>query len=763
MKIANIACIGGEITPSLWGRVDLDKVKVGLAKCRNFAPFAHGGARFRMGTQFITEAKGECVLKAMDYSSEPTIFVEMGNKYMRFIKDGAYIEKDGSPYEIVSPYEKDELRHVRCAQSIDMNFMVDGYHAPRILSRYSDTNWVIDNYDFMYGPFLPMNGDETHTMKVVSYGGSSGLYGQTVTITSNKDVFTSDDVGRWVKIEYADEGGVINDGSKDPASAGVVAGPWVVDGKWEMRYRFANSNNYAVDVQYSVDGGFTWNTYDSCPDITKEATVTITGELRAEDYNNVMPRIRLYATGDAYTFYWTIKKVREYRWGYVKITNYVNAKNVRGTVYRRCSQLNVPVSTWALGAWGESVGYPSTVAFHPGDRLMFGGSWSMPSDLWASCVGDYFNYEVSMEAFDDEAVNIPIRSRHLDVIRGIIPLRDMVVMTSGGEWVVRGAGQNTPITPDSAYVSAQGFRGSSMVEPVIAGNSVLFVQRYGSRVRDLSYTYEEDGYDSIDRSIYATHLFEGHSIVDWCYQQEPYSIIWAIRDDGKILGFTWMKEHDVWAWHLHELGGGGIAESIASGRGERSDEVYIVVKRGNNRYIERLTLPDENIFLDSSIVFEDIKDDITGLDHLEGQVVTAVADGKYIYDNLVVTGGQVSIPRPADRVVVGVPYSGYVQTLPLTYEIDDDPSVGSRRKLTQLIVEVLDSRFGKYGTHEDYLYDFNYDKNELYTGVLKQNLDSLYDYMGQVIIRQDKPFPFTILTWTVGVAHGDQTVKSRSK
>ena len=28
-----------------------------------------------------------------------------------------------------------------------------------------------------------------------------------------------------------------------------------------------------------------------------------------------------------------------------------------------------------------------------------------------------------MEAFDDEAVNIPIRSRHLDAIRGIIPLR----------------------------------------------------------------------------------------------------------------------------------------------------------------------------------------------------------------------------------------------------------------------------------------------------------------------------------------------------
>jgi hypothetical protein len=290
------------------------------------------------------------------------------------------------------------------------------------------------------------------------------------------------------------------------------------------------------------------------------------------------------------------------------------------------------------------------------------------------------------------------------------------------------------------------------------------MQRHNSRVRDLAYTYENDGYDSQDRSIYANHLFEGYTIVDWCYQQEPFSIIWAVRSDGKLLGFTWMKEHDVWAWHLHDVG--GVVESIVSIPGTTTDEVYMVVKRTVNsevvRYIERLTLPDEFVYVDSAKTYENITDVITGLDHLEGETVRAVADGKYVYDGLVVNGGSITIPRAAGSVVVGLPYSGYIQTLPITYEADGNISTGSRRKVTELVIDVLESFGGKYGTDEDHMYEFNYDDNEMFTGVLRQNLDSGYDYYGQVTIQQDKPFPFKILTWTVGVAHGDTNRIKRS-
>lgn len=760
MKINNIACIGGEISPSLWSRIDLDKVKVGLAKCHNFIPFAHGGARYRMGTKFIAEVNSECVLHSMEYTSEPSIMIEFGVGYIKFVREGSYIMADETtPYEIESPYTKGDLKNIKIAQSIDVLFICDGRNRIKTLSRYSDTNWALTDYEYKYGPFFPMNGDETIKLTVLSKSGSTGKYGETVTVQSSiNNMFQDGDVGRWIKLEYMDTGSVISDGNKVPSGAQLIAGPFDVDGKWEMRYRFDDTvNDKSIDVQYSVDGGVSWEVYDSCPDITKTTSVNIEGELRAEDFNYITPKIRLYSTGTTAKFYWTIKKIRELRIGYLKISHFENGQKVDAVVHRRCTQLNIANKAWAFGAWSDSAGYPSVVTFYPGDRLMFGGTPSGPSDIWASVVGDYNNYEVSVEALADEGLYIPIRSRHLDEIRSIIPLKDLISLTSGGEWLIRGTSEGNVLTPDSQDISNQGYNGSSTLDPVIAGNSVLFVQKYGSKVRDLAYTYDKDGYDSTDRTIYARHLFEGFNIIDWCYQQEPYSLIWAVRSDGKVLGFTWLKEHDVWAWHLHDFG--GVVETIERITGTDGDTVYMVVRREvdgeEKRYLEKLSDSAEEIFLDSSLEFCACETSITGLEHLEGLRVNVKTDDGTVYANLLVENGEVPLARPANKATVGLSYEGTVRTLPVFYETRYQSSVGARRRACSIILEVLDSFSGEYGTDDDHMYEFTYDDNKIFSGTMRRTLDSVFDYKAQISIRQSKPFPFTILSWAVEVDHGD--------
>jgi hypothetical protein len=87
----------GEISPSLWGRVDLAKYAAGCATLRNFIVDYKGGATARHGTEFI----GQCRVSdkpvrmvPFQFSVLQTYALEFGEFYMRVIKDEAYVLED---------------------------------------------------------------------------------------------------------------------------------------------------------------------------------------------------------------------------------------------------------------------------------------------------------------------------------------------------------------------------------------------------------------------------------------------------------------------------------------------------------------------------------------------------------------------------------------------------------------------------------------------------------------------------------------------
>jgi hypothetical protein len=485
--------------------------------------------------------------------------------------------------------------------------------------------------------------------------------------------------------------------------------------------------------------------------------VTIEGELRAEDYNGIIPKIRLYADGNTDPFSWVMRYKREFKTGLLKITSITSSTVVRCQVKQKCTFLDIPTKQWALGAWTDLEGWPSIVNFHQ-DRLTFARTKTSPFDIWQSVTGDYSNFAINSPVQDDDSIRIPIRSRYLDNINGLVSLKDLIVLTSGGEWRITGSAEGNAITPDSMYVSNQGYRGSYDMEPIVAGSSVLFVQRFGTRVRDLAYSFESDGYDSTDLSIFATHLFDGYSIIDWCWQQEPWNVLWVVRSDGVLLGLSYMKEQDVWAWHKHNIS--GQVESISCAPGLYEDEVYMLVKRNINgtdrRFVEKLSIKSEQLHLDSAVVAHDGAPvtTVSGLDHLEGEHVVIVADGVPVYGHIV-SEGSVTLDKAASYIVVGLGYTGTIQTLPMLYETKDGMSTGSRRRATEIILQLFESRRGFVGTSEDDMYPIHYEQNEAYTGIVNELLSSEYDYAAQVTIEQRDPLPFTILTWTVKIAHGD--------
>lgn len=87
-------------------------------------------------------------------------------------------------------------------------------------------------------------------------------------------------------------------------------------------------------------------------------------------------------------------------------------------------------------------------------------------------------------------------------------------------------------------------------------------------MRDLAYSFDVDGYQGTDLTILANHLFQKHSIVDWSFCIVPYSSAFCIRDDGKLLVLTYLRDQQVFAWHRSPAPGStkAPAQSVKAAR-----------------------------------------------------------------------------------------------------------------------------------------------------------------------------------------------------
>jgi hypothetical protein len=235
-------------------------------------------------------------------------------------------------------------------------------------------------------------------------------------------------------------------------------------------------------------------------------------------------------------------------------------------------------------------------------------------NVWATQIGNYSSFFVNSSVLDTDAINIKMLARQLNAVNSLVSLGDLIAMTSGSEWRI--GADKTTLTPASVYAKAQGYRGSVGIDPVIVGSKLVYVQANGTVVRNFGYDYSIDSYAGSDLRILSEHLFTNYQLVEMDYQQDNDSLIWCVRDDGKLLCLTYMDEQDVVAWSRHDTD--GLVESCCVIPAEGYDELWVVVKRGDNRFLEymsRRMIPDDTsedvtfalkdqVFLDSSITYD---------------------------------------------------------------------------------------------------------------------------------------------------------------
>lgn len=230
--------------------------------------------------------------------------------------------------------------------------------------------------------------------------------------------------------------------------------------------------------------------------------------------------------------------------------------------------------------------YPSTVTFFQ-QRRVFARTNTEPEDIWPSKVGDFYEYTAGTNAGD--AFQFTLAGRGINQVQHLVGAGGkFVALTTGGAWLINGGSDGT-LTPTAINARQHGYDGAGDIRPVVIGSRLLYEQKRGSIIREIQYNFNEDGLQGQDLTIYSSHLFNGHSLVSMDYQHAFDTVLWCVRDDGTLLGLTYLPEQEVVGWHRHDTD--GEFEDVCVVPEGNYDAVYVVVKRtidGNTkRYIER--------------------------------------------------------------------------------------------------------------------------------------------------------------------------------
>lgn len=806
---------GGEWTPLLDGRSDLDKYDSACRTLENFRVLPYGGARFRPGFKHVVRAKDGATyqtrLVPFQFSVTTRFMLQLGHLNMRFIGNGiqiataAYWENtsgytagqvvkriinsidvyyecildigstippvfnpfpetdpthweltnaDAAAYEIATPWSAADIFAIQFKQINDVIYFVHPSYPPYKLSRVTDVSWTLAEVAWVWPAFLDENIGTTSL--AVSHTTGAGR-----TMTASAPLFNAQHVGSYWEIRHlraADSVSLAIDTTSGTTSSSSMS----IKGDWQV----TTSNFWfgVLTVERSENGGSSWEvvrkfTGASDRNVSASGTQLTEALLRLTYVASGDPFGSTVWAGTAPTDYVKAKAVLEsqeaYIAGIVKVTGYTSTTSVTVTVVDALETTNA-TGTWSEGAWSAYRGYPRAIGLFE-QRLYFGGTAYQPIRFWGSVTGDFENFEYGDT--DDAAVAFDMAATESNPVQWMEAMDAMQVGTLGGEFLVKSANTDEPITPTNVTVRGQSAYGAAYLQAIAVNDVVLFVQRQARRVREMSYNIERDRYVAPDLTLLAEHVTEA-GITQMAFCRQPDPLLLLVTGDGALAALTYNREQNITAW-MRFVTDGDI-ESVASIYGTPEDEIWVVVKRtidgATVRHVERMAVEtdvkEDACHLDDAITGVCTSTTISGLTHLNGATVRVVINGAVAGDFPVASGSLTATGVTTfGNFVVGIPYTGSIKPMKLDINMANGPSQGRRRRIVEAAIrfhETLGCKFGREAGALDAV-EFRAPEDPLdaspplFTGDKVVYWQSGWDRTGDIIIQQDQPLPCTVL------------------
>lgn len=632
VKVIQPNLAGGEVSDAIAARVDIDKYKTSLYKCENFFPQVHGGLTNRSGLQFIAEAKGTGTTRLIpfEYNTTQTYVLEFGDQYIRVFKDAGQVLDTSVSLTITGATAADPVVITTSTShglSDGESVYITGVAGMTQLNgrTFNITSLTATTFSIQNSAGADVDGS---AYTAYTSGGTADKVFELATPYAAADIFD---------LEYVQSADVMTITHPNYAPRDLTR---TDHDAWTLStITFAPSQTAPTGVSVTATGGSTTFTYavtavneetleESLPatgssstskDVAWDNTVTWTAATGAGTYNIYREENGIYGFV-----------------GRAEGTSF-NDDNIEPD-----GSDTPPKARNPFNAAGD---YPSTVGYHQ-QRRIFANTDNDTQKFFMSQTGNISNMSFSSPQKDDDAITVTIASRQVNEIRHFVSLSDLVILTSGGEWLVEGI--DGVITPSGIQVKPQSYYGSTSLTPIVAGDIVIYMQP-GQTIRDLGYKYESDSYSGNDLSVLARHLFDYNSVSDWSFAQAPHNLIWCVRDDGICLSLTYSREQNVFGWSRHTTQ--GDFKSVAAIREGDDDFSYFLVQRTVNgsimQYVERMQTRDftniqDSFFVDSGLTLDNPVD-ISGFTNANPVVITtATAHGLTNGDTVDISGIKVS-------------------------------------------------------------------------------------------------------------------------
>lgn len=724
----------GELSTLVQGRSDLDKYTAGLSTCVNAIPLIQGPWTRRVGTKYVAEVKDSSAktrLVRFEFSTTQAYIIEFGNLYMRFYKDNGQIVGTGTTIEGATKADPCVITDTAHGFTDGDRVVITGVVG---MTELNNREFIVANKTANTYEIQDAGGTDVDSSAYTTYssGGAAAQIIEVATTYATADLF---------ELKFVQSADVL-----------YVAHPSYAPRKITRTSHTA----WTISTIDFLDGPYL--------DINTTAT-TITPSATTGTSINLTASAALWASTDVGRL---VRIKHSSTWGYAKITSYTSTTVVVADVVNDFAATTASAN-WRLGIWSDTTSYPSAVTFYE-DRLVFGGALNVPQRVTGSKSGDYENFAPTATdgtVANDNAISFTLNAKSVNVIQWLADdEKGLLIGTVASIWLMRPSALNEAVSPTNISAKRSSSYGSKDVEPVQLGSNTLYVQTKGRKLREIEYKFDKDGLVAEDTTAFSEHITKG-GINEIAVVEDPVPIVWAVRNDGQLLGLTLDKQNKVEGWHRHVLGGTDVVvESVDSVPDATStrDETWLIVKRtidGNTvRYIEYIDTEfedgddqDDAYFFDAGLQADDTAATVfTGLWHLNGETLGVLGDGATQPD-VTVTNGKITIATAAAKLSVGLKYNSDGETQRWEAVSGDETGLGKSRRINRVAFLLSNTGALTFGRDFDNLDVHSFRKSgdltanavPLFSGIKVLEWPGDNDFDGRIAWRTNTGLPLTVL------------------
>jgi hypothetical protein len=749
----------GELSPKMRGRHDLAAYYSGMRRCENFIVDSVGPATFRPGMIYAntTEGNGAAFLYTFEFTDGNSFILEFTDLKLRFYRNNGLVMDGSDPYEIETPYTVGQVFQLKFAQQENTLYIAHPSHNPQKLVYTNPTSWDLDDHSPVFkslsGPqgisaitkanpaVVTYTGDDSYTngdiVRLTNIGGMVELNDEEyeiAAVNTTANTFQLVGVNSTTFATYT-SGGIIRIVESDPAPFLTTDNFPGAVGFYEQRLVYAGSNNSPNTMWFSKSAEL--DDFSVGTEVDDGIQYTIAGPaIRISWLRGTNKFLAVGTQGDVFQVTGGIDQVITPTSISIRPSNSYGVSNInpigRGTQvfymqnngltlrsfeYRLDQDSYVPVDRNIVADHITSSGV-TQIVFQDG----------RPNIIWcAKNNGELIGMTVEDEeavsgwhrhSTDGDIISIATLPRFGQVdqlwlcVKRNIDGMDMYSV----EYL-----SDKPEYPErSAFVT---------------GDRAADDQRY----RNVLFEHQKQ-YIHVDSSLsYYGDLVADESITPAAVTGD--SVIFttgaSFFDVGMVGRQIWKKSVD----------------GTQTGRAEILD--YISGTQVECRILEEFDSTDaiaaNNWYLTAGT--------LSGLDHLEGKLVRICADGGQ-HEQLVVTGGSVTLSRQVSVVHVGIGYDGYIETNELEGGGVTGPAQTKKKSLYKIGFRFLDTLYCKYGTGYYNLVQMEFrtsamqmdrppllftgDRVETFVSDEAEGFDAGWSRSKRAIISQDQPFPCNV-------------------